>query len=211
MKNILTVILCLVGGIAGGFLVNYFYVRDNLSEGVLTVEKQEIIIKENNAIIKAIKEVESSVVSIDGKASGIVVFADGLIVVPVDVFSENSKLYVEGKLTDYEIKKQDEDFVLIKIKGNGFPTLEFGEAEVGQSVFLVGSILNDENIITSVNQGIVKRIEPDFIITNIIEDPVLVGSSLFDVDGKMLGINVLDDSGFIKTIPASKIQEFLDL
>lgn len=211
MKNILTVILCLVGGIAGGFLVNYFYVRDNLSEGVLTVEKQEIIIKENNAIIKAIKEVESSVVSIDGKASGIVVFADGLIVVPVDVFSENSKLYVEGKLTDYEIKKQDEDFVLIKIKGNGFPTLEFGEAEVGQSVFLVGSILNDENIITSVNQGIVKRIEPDFIITNIIEDPALVGSSLFDVDGKMLGINVLDDSGFIKTIPASKIQEFLDL
>lgn len=211
MKNILTVILCLVGGIAGGFLVNYFYVRDNLSEGVLTVEKQEIIIKENNAIVKAIKEVESSVVSIDGKASGIVVFADGLIVVPVDVFSENSKLYVEGKLTDYEIKKQDEDFVLIKIKGNGFPTLEFGEAEVGQSVFLVGSILNDENIITSVNQGIVKRIEPDFIITNIIEDPALVGSSLFDVDGKMLGINVLDDSGFIKTIPASKIQEFLDL
>lgn len=211
MKNILTVILCLVGGIAGGFLVNYFYVRDNLSEGVLTVEKQEIIIKENNAIIKAIKEVESSVVSIDGKASGIVVFADGLIIAPVDVFSENSKLYVEGKLTDYEIKKQDEDFVLIKIKGNGFPTLEFGEAEVGQSVFLVGSILNDENIITSVNQGIVKRIEPDFIITNIIEDPALVGSSLFDVDGKMLGINVLDDSGFIKTIPASKIQEFLDL
>ena len=211
MKNILTVVLCLLGGIIGGFLVNYFYVSDNLSGGVLTIEKQEIIIKENDAVVKAIEKVENSIVSIDGNASGIVVFADGLIVAPVSSFSKNSKLYVEGELTNYEVQRQDEDFVLIKIEGNGFPTLEFGEAKVGQSVFLVGSILNNENIITSVNQGIVKRIESDFIITNIIEDPILFGSSLFDVDGKVLGINVLDDSGFIKTIPASKIQEFLNL
>jgi S1-C subfamily serine protease len=207
MKNIIIIFLAVIGG----FLASYFYINDRLSEGFVTIERQEIIIKENDAIVKMIDRVENAVVSIDGVGSGIVVFSDGLIIVPASVFSPNSKLFVNGELKDYVVEKQNEDFVLLKIEGNGFPTLEFGDAKVGQSVFLVGSISNGDNIIKSVNVGIIKRIEEDFLITNILEESRLVGSSLFDVDGKVLGINILDESGFIKTIPAHKIQQFIGL
>ena len=207
MKNIIIIFLAVIGG----FLASYFYINNRLSEGFVTIERQEVIIKENDAIVKMIDRVESAVVSIDGVGSGIVVFSDGLIVAPASIFSLDSKLFVEGELTDYVVQKKNEDFVLLKIEGNGFPTLEFGDAEVGQSVFLVGSILDGDSIIKSVNIGIIKRIEENFLITNILEESRLAGSSLFDVNGKVLGINILDESGFIKTIPAHRIQQFISL
>lgn len=210
MKNILIIGLAVIGG----FLASYIYINERLSEGFVTIERQEVVIKENTAIVKSIEKVEGAVVSIDGLGSGIVVFSDGSIVVPESIVSAKSNLFVNGELREYEIEKRNEDFVLIKIEGNGFPTLEFGnidDVKLGQSVFLVGSVLDGDNIINSVNYGIIKRIEGDFLITNIVEDSRLIGSSLFDVDGKVLGINVLDKSGFIKTIPAYKIQEFINL
>jgi hypothetical protein len=36
-----------------------------------------------------------------------------------------------------------------------------------------------------------------------------LGSTLFDVEGKVLGLNLIDQRGEIYAIPVSKIQEFI--
>jgi len=92
------------------------------------------------------------------------------------------------------------------------PTVSFADLEklkLGERVFLVGTIFEEEKPSKIVNEGIVKSFDKDFIKTNIFEKTTLKGSSLFDIEGKVLGINTIDSEGKVIAIPISKVKLFV--
>ena len=83
--------------------------------------------------------------------------------------------------------------------------------KLGERVFLVGVIFENQKITSLgrvVNEGIVKSFNQDFIKTNIFEKNILKGSPLFDIEGKVLGLNTIDLEGKVIAIPISKIKSF---
>ncbi|PJA83363.1 MAG: hypothetical protein CO146_01325, partial [Candidatus Nealsonbacteria bacterium CG_4_9_14_3_um_filter_37_29] len=116
----------------------------------------------------------------------------------------------------FQILKRDlkENLALVKIEKSNLPTVSFADLEklkLGEKVFLVGTIFDKAVPSKIVNEGIVKSFDKDFIKTNIFEKNILKGSSLFDIEGKVLGLNNVDLEGKVIAIPISKIKEFSGL
>ncbi len=233
MKKIISYLLSLSLGFLGGFLFLHFFsfnyfIRFLIEESpaiapIEIIETREVIIRENEAIVSAIKEVQRAIVGIKipdrTDSSGLIVSSDGLVValstlVPV---RSSPAFYINGQIVSYEIQKRDKvkNLALVKVEGEGLPTLEFANQEelmVGEKVFLVGTIFDDEGKPQkSVNQGIIKRIEDGLIVTNIKEEERLAGSTLFNLEGKILGINLIGTKGEVLTISAPTIREFIEL
>jgi len=233
MRKIIPYLLSLGLGFLGGFLFFHFFSFDQITRFLLEkgpgmgpieiIETREVIIRENEAIISAIKKVQRAIVGIKipnrPDSSGLIISSDGLVValstlIPVRT---SPSFYINGQIVSYEIEKRDQDknLALIKVEGEGLPTLEFADQEelvIGEKVFLVGTIFDNEGKPQkSVNQGIIKRIEAGLIVTNIEEEEQLAGSTLFNIEGEVLGLNLIGDEGRILTIPASTIREFIGL
>ncbi len=243
MLNVIFKILgILILGIFGGFLSQAFvlpylagqpyaqdfqFIKEFKEKEVIIEPKQEIIIQENTALKKAVAKVKKVVVGIKSetktgkilKGSGLIVSSDGLAITLTDIAPPGSevRLFLGDEELSVEILQRKSGLVLLKIKGNNFPTIGFAEFEkikLGERVFLVGKIFQlskDEQEITQtmVNQGIVKYYGQDSIHTNIFEKYYLWGSSLFNIKGNLLGINTIDQEGKVIAIPVVEIQEFL--
>ncbi len=233
MKKAIIFVFPLVFGIIGGFLALHFFSFNYIQKYLISddrldlipvevTEVREIHIRENEAIIEEIKKVERAVIGVKTitrsgfiEGSGLIVSSDGLLVVlnqlvPV---GGNFEFYINGDTMPYEVIKRDTDIglALISVEGTNLPTLEFRNLDnlnIGEPAFLVGSFFNDsDEIIKSVNHGIIKRFD-DYIRTNIFEEKSLLGSVLFDIEGRVLGINLIDQRGEIYSIPISEIREF---
>jgi len=59
-----------------------------------------------------------------------------------------------------------------------------------------------------VNQGIVKGFSKDAISTNIFEQSTLQGSALFDIAGRIVGLNTVDKEGKVVSIPSALLVSF---
>jgi S1-C subfamily serine protease len=232
MKKITKPLFFLIVGFAGAFLALHLfsskYIEKFLIEGrselapIQLTEVREITIKENDAIVDAIEKVSRSVIgvkSLTSQGSGVIISSDGLAITLAEFIPTGSSFsfHINGKSIPYEIKKRDlaKNLVLVKVEGNGLPTLEFsddGSLRPGERVFLVGSLFDSRGAITkSVNEGIIKRVEGGKIITNIEEEALLNGSILFDIKGRVLGINSVTSDGKVVSIPISTIREFAGL
>ncbi len=190
---------------------------------IYLTEKKEIIIQENVALKNAVEKVEKTVIGVKTKTktgktlegSGLIVTSDGLLVTLADLVPQGStfSFFVEGKPVHFQILKRDlkENLALIKIEGSNLSTASFANFEklkLGERVFLVGVVFEKEEIKKIVNEGIVKSFDDNSIETNIIEAENLSGSPLFDIEGNVLGLNQIDSSGKIISIPVSKIKSF---
>ena len=236
MKKIFFSLIILFAGIAGGFLSLHFFSFDYIEKYLLgadrsnlipieVIEVREIFIRENESIVDRIERVERAVVGIRTgtragfiEGSGLIVSSDGLIVtlnqlVPI---GGNFNFFINGESVSYEVIKRDSENNLALIKANeiNLPTLEFRNQDslrIGERVFIVGAIFNEnQEIIKSTNQGIVKTID-NYIKTSIFEEKKLLGSTLFDVEGKVLGLNLINQRGEIYALPVSKIRDFVGI
>ncbi len=117
------------------------------------------------------------------------------------------------------------DIAVIKIKGNNFPSIEFGDSrnlEVGDWVLAVG---NPFGLTQTVTAGIVSAkgrtkmgiLEyEDFIQTDAAINPGNSGGPLVDIDGKVVGMNtaILSQSGGYMgigfAIPINLVKEVID-
>jgi hypothetical protein len=60
-----------------------------------------------------------------------------------------------------------------------------------------------------VNEGIIRSFNENSIETNIFEKNNLNGSSLFDIEGNVLGLSLIDGEGRVVAIPISIIRNFI--
>ena len=237
LKIIGIFILGIAGGIfANQILWPYFaerplFYQSGLEKPVVYLrEKKEIIIQENTALKNAIEKVEKTVIGVKtetpkGKVlegSGLIVASDGLVVTLAELVPRGAKFsfFVEGEKVRFQILKRDlkENLALIKIEKSNLPTVSFANLEklnLGERIFLVGIIFEKDADLAgagpylkkNVNEGIVKSFDENFIKTNITEKEALSGSPLFNIEGELLGLNIIED-GKVVTIPITKIKKF---
>jgi len=222
LKNIFKIVLVFILGILGGFFANQIGRPDNTSFSV--VETRETTIQENTALQDAVEKIKKSIVAIktetkEGKiitGSGLVVTNDGLIITLSDIIPRkgNYIFFVDGQTPDWQILKRDEEknLALVKIEQDNLNTVafsDFNQIRLGQRVFLLGIIFNQNERLETVNEGIIKFFNSDHLRTNIFEKNILAGSALFDIEGKLLGLNTIDSEGKVTAIPITKIRSFL--
>jgi len=236
LKNILTIIIFFIFGMAGGIFADQifwpyfverplFYQYQLEPRPIYVTEKKETVIQENTALKNAIEKVGKTVVGIKTKlktgiileGSGLIVSSDGLVVTFASLVPQGAEinLFWEGKTPSFQVLKRDskENLALIKMEESNLPTTGFVDLEkirLGERVFLVGIIF--EKGITPkkiTNEGIVKTFDDNLIKTNIFEKNTLSGSSLFDIEGKVLGLNTIDKEGKVAAVSIKKIREFL--
>ena len=239
VKNIFKILAIFILGTIGGIFADqilwpYFVERPLLYQyqleknPVYVTERKEVFIRENVAIIKAVEKVEKAVAGVRTKTgtlastgkvlegSGLIVTSDGLIVTLAELVPQGSafSFFIDGKPATFQILKRDlkENLALVKIGETNLPTVSFANLEkikLGERVFLVGAIFENEELLKIVNEGIIKSFNQDFIKTNIFEKDILRGSPLFNIEGEVLGLNTIDLEGKIITIPILKIKQFV--
>ena len=204
-----------------------FYQYRLQQQPIILVERNETIIQENVALQNAIEKVEKVIMGISTKTktgetiegSGLILTSDGLAITFADLIPKNAttSLFIEGNsVSSFQILKRDtkENLTLIKIEGKNFPTCGFADLEkikLGERVFLVGTIFKEVEPNKIVNEGIITAFDETSVQTNIFEEDILAGSSLFDIEGNVVGLNMIDKEGKVVTIPISKIKSFAGL
>jgi len=237
IKKILKITGVFILGVFGGIFADqilwpYFIERPLFYQyrleqpPIFLTEKKEITIQENVAITDAVEKVGKVIVGVSTKTktgetlegSGLILTADGLAVTLAELVSKSStsSIFVDGKLVSFQILKRDlkENLALIKFDESNLSTCSFadlGKIKLGERVFLVGTIFKKTGLGKIVNEGIIKTFDENSIQTNILEEDNLAGSSLFDIEGNVLGINVIDKEGRVSAIPISKIKSFAGL
>lgn len=215
-------------------IVNPYFERfqfvKNLKEGKIIVsQKEQIIIQENTALEKAIEKAEKTVVGIQTKTkegkilagSGFFITSDGLLITLAELVPAGSdiSIYIGGQPLhlsekgEGQVLKRDleNNLALIKLEKTNLQTCGFADFEkikLGRRVFLVGIIFKNKNPIKTVNEGIIKSFDENFINTNISEKSNLKGSPLFNIEGQLLGLNFINSEGKISAISVKKIKEF---
>ena len=227
MKNIFKIIIILIIGAIGGslfqvfllpVLINHPYfgkleVIKRLKNEVIVNPIEKITIGQDTALEEAIKGVGDTVVGFNS-GSGIVITSDGLVVTLADLLPKTEKyLFLEGEKVNFEVVRKDSEknLALIKIDQKNILACKFADLsdiKMGQKVFLLGVIIENEIPKSITNQGSIKMFDDDIIRTNILEDKVLNGSPLFNVWGEVLGLNIIDDQGKVSTISIDDIRKF---
>ena len=234
LKNIFKIIVVFVFGMAGGIFADqilwpYFIERPlfykyRLEQAPINVtEIKEITITENIALKEAVEKVKNVVVGIQAETkgkvlggSGFVVTSDGLMITLAELVPSGSdfQFFVDGEQPSFQIIKRDpkNNLALIKLEKSNLQTCGFGsldKVKLGERVFLVGVIFEEDIPQKMVDEGIVKYFDSNSIHTNISEKSTIAGSPLFDIEGNLLGVNTIDRQGETAVIPISKIREFI--
>ncbi|MCM5703254.1 DegQ family serine endoprotease [Larsenimonas salina] len=134
--------------------------------------------------------------------SGFIISKDGYILTNAHVVDGadsikvrlNDRRELDGTLVGEDKKT---DVALIKVDANDLPTLELGDSdalEVGQWVVAIGSPFGFDHSVTSGIVSAIDRTLPDdtyvpFIQTDVAINPGNSGGPLFDLEGKVVGIN----------------------
>ena len=232
-EGILKILIIFIVSICGGIFADqilwpYFVERPlfhqyNLEQNpVYVTERKEVIVQENEALQGAIEKVNKAVVGIRTKTdqgvilngSGLILTSDGLMVTLADLVPQSSdfSFFVEGEIVGFQILRRDlkNNLALIKINKENLSTVGFADIsklKLGERVFLVG-VNNPVTKGWTVNEGIVKSFDEELIQTNIRDEISLSGSSLFNIAGESLGLNIVDKQGKVATIPIIKIKTF---
>ncbi len=237
LKNIFKIAAIFIFGMAGGIFATeifwpYFVERPLFYQyrleraPVYVVERKEIIVQENLALRSAIEKVEKTVAGVRTKTrtgitlegSGLVVTSDGLVVTLADLVPAGGEtnVFLEGKNLSFKILKRDakENLALLKTEETDLSTAGFADSErakLGERVFLLGVVFNGTKQVKTVNEGIIKSFDENLIKTNISEKNILKGSPLFNIEGSVLGLNIIDREGKVNSIPISKVKNFIGL
>ncbi len=235
LKIIKNIVLAFIFGIAGGIFADqilwpYFIERPLFykyrleQQPVYVTEKNEITIQENTALKDAIEKSEKYLVAIkttlkSGKfmiSSGVIVSSDGLVVALSEAIPQGGvfSFYINNQEVEGQVLKRDalNDLALIKIKGENLGVAGFADfngLKLGERVFLLGNLLEKNIFSKTASEGMVKSFNQEYIKTNISEDKNLTGSPLFNIKGELLGLNIIDSSGNVSSIPVAKIKTFL--
>jgi S1-C subfamily serine protease len=190
---------------------------------VYVTERKEVYIQENTALQDAVAKVENTVISLKVKTksgktiegSGLVVSSDGLIVTLAELVPQGSEFsfYIENSPVSYQILKRDslENLALVKIGKSALSTVGFADVDkikLGERVFLLGNLFENGTSGLAVSEGVISSINDNYLSTDIQESEKMKGSALFDIEGRLIGLNTINSDGRIIAIPIDKIKTF---
>lgn len=199
----------------------------NLGQGTTIINRtEEIKITENLAWQNIIERALHSLVGVTVlksetavlQANGLILTSDGLILVPSNLI-EKDRIYSinyngENNPAKVFFQKPKSSLTLLKIEKNNLPVIASANPEdlrLGELVVLIG-ITQDEknNWLGFVNQGIIRKLLPEGVVTTIVEnDPFANGSILVNLKGEIIGLNVFDENKNLITVDASKMESLL--
>ena len=188
---------------------------------------QEIVIRENEGLERLVKRLDKVVAGLESvsgstviRGSAFVYTSDGLAIALSTLVPQGfqAKLHIAGSELPVvaQVLKRDakNNLVLLKTESAGLETAgisEEGALSVGERAILVGKTFEKEGVVPFVNQGVVQGLYEDRVQTNIREFLSVQGSPVFDIEGKLLGLALLDANSKVKTIPVSVLRSFLGL
>jgi serine protease Do len=163
------------------------------------------------------------------EASGFILRSDGYILTNYHVISEAEKFTVrlkEGRVLPGRLVAADEltDIAVVKVEARDLTAVEMGDSDalrVGQLVCAIGTPFSQEysftcgwvsgkgrtNLLSSISPTVVYE---DYIQTDAFINPGNSGGPLFDVDGKVIGMNTLINGigrGLAFAIPSNILVE----
>jgi S1-C subfamily serine protease len=163
------------------------------------------------------------------EGSGFIIRADGYILTNQHVVADAEKLVVrlkDGRSLPAKFVGADDrtDIAVLKIEAKGLPTVEWGDSEklrVGQLVCAIGAPFSQDysftvgwvsgknrtNLLGPTSSTILYE---DYIQTDAFINPGNSGGPLFDVEGKIVGMNTLINGlghGLAFAIPAGMLQD----
>ena len=234
IKKILKIVAIFIIGIVGGIFADqilwpYFIERPlfykyRLEQSPVYInETKEITIQENTALEEAIKKVDKVVVGIrattaTGKiieGSAIVVTSDGLVLTLNSLVPQGSEinLFLDSKKITPKVLQRKNSLALLKIEENNLATTafaDFNKISLGERIFLLGiTFAKNDSTQKVTNEGIIKTFDETSIQSNVIEDLTLQGSPLFDIEGKLVGLNTIGKTGKVSAISIKTIRDFL--
>ncbi|HEX8296521.1 MAG TPA: trypsin-like peptidase domain-containing protein [Chthoniobacteraceae bacterium] len=163
------------------------------------------------------------------EGSGFIVRADGLILTNNHVIAHAQKLSVrlkDGRSFPAKVVGIDDktDIAVLRVEAKDLPVVEFGDSDklrVGQLVCAIGTPFNQDYSFTAgwvSGKGRTNLLGPstssilyeDYIQTDAFINPGNSGGPLFDVEGKVIGMNTLINGigrGLGFAIPAAMLQD----
>jgi S1-C subfamily serine protease len=225
-KNILRILGFFAVGMIGGIFADqifHLYLLPS-SQPVYLTEKKEIYIQENVVLVNSIEKVEKMVIGVKSKTldgeikggAGMIVTSDGLAVTLSELIPQGSTFYfyVDSLPVSYQVLKRDatSDLALLKLEKNNLPAAGFADMDkvrLGTRIFLLGKFFATSTPENIVDEGIIKKIEKNYLKTNIANSEGAEGSVLFDIEGNAVGLNKIDAKGNLITIPISTIKQFV--
>jgi len=229
-KKILNIFLILIIGGFGGILADQFLVP-YLSNGNRTTiinPTEKITIVENIAIEEAIDKVKSSLVAIHSyqnknlinQGTGFFITSDGLLITSDDLVSSRATQYLvfrnSNSLAATLVKRDlKNNMALFKVEEGNLPVVSMTglvDLHLGERVILIGTELVSAHLNEFVNLGIIRSIGQQTLTLNLSEESSLAnGSPLINIRGEVIGLNLVDSQGLLKTVPTDKIKEFIGL
>ena len=163
------------------------------------------------------------------EGSGFIIRADGLILTNLHVVSEAEKLSVrfkDGRILPATLLASDDktDIAVVKVDATGLTAVEWGDSDalrVGQLVCAIGAPFNQDYSFTAgwvSGKGRTNLLGPtsvnilyeDYIQTDAFINPGNSGGPLFDVEGRIVGMNTLINGigrGLAFAIPSKLLQQ----
>ena len=231
LKKTLKILTFFVIGMAGGIFASQiiwpYFVEGPLfyqpiPGPVYKTEIREVYIQENVALKEAIERAEKAVIRVKSETaagrvlegSGLILTSDGLIITLAELVPAgwDFNFFVNGQRAPYQVLKRDleKNLALIKLERTNLTSVGFARVErlkLGERVFLVGALPAG----FAANEGIITSFNKNFVETNIFEKNALVGSPLFDIEARLLGLNTVGKDGRVVAVPLSVIRDFSGL
>ena len=153
------------------------------------------------------------------EGTGFIVAADGIIVTTSDLIPEKADQILvyrdTGSSMPAELIKRDLDnnLALIKINGTNLPVVSFkedGEVRLGQTVILLAIDVRQSLPQKFVNLGFIREKYQNIITCSIRENQLANGSPLIDLEGNVVGLNVVDQNQNINIVPTIYIKNLIN-
>jgi S1-C subfamily serine protease len=206
--------------------INIKFISEPKNVTQIIQRTEQITVKEDDALELSIEKVSPviGVVLIKDKSgkilnqfSGTSLTADGLVLTVNDSLGKLSNAYFlnrDGKEFPLSFVKRDDKLGIatLKTKDANLSSVPFAEIEkikLGEKVFLVGAKSDSGKFVNFTNEGIIKLIGAGIFGLNFTESLSVSGSSLFNIKGEMVGMNLVSASGEIKVVTADRIKEFI--
>lgn len=189
---------------------------------------EEVYIIENTALEQAIDKVEPSLVVVQSyrnkepisRGSGFIVTSDGLVLTAADLILDQADQYLvlqRDRFLIARLLKKDSinNLALLKVDEANLPVValaDLADLRLGENIILVGAQMANNNFYYFVNIGTIRSIESETLTVNLDEKNQRAnGGSLINIRGEVIGLNLVDEQGLVRTMPANEIKKFISL